>query len=267
MPHAIVARHAGYFQYGMKGFARCCFRFISRFCDHTLHTQTLTQNLTAIENTLPPLGISENNLDFLHRSKTFTPVLKLDFSQARTRLLQILRTKSVFYGDFTLASGAKSNYYIDCRLTTLDSEGAALVGQVIYSLIFEQAKKLNVSVTGVGGLTMGADPIALATGMHSFRENPSAPIQPFVVRKAPKSHGQTKLIEGNFKAGDSVVVIDDVVTKGDSTIAAIEAVKREGGIVAFVVVLVDRQQGGKEKIEALGYSVVSAYTKEDLLAR
>ena len=190
----------------------------------------------------------------------------LELSQAKSRLLQILRAKSVFHGDFTLASGAKSNYYIDCRLTTLDSEGAALVGQVIYNLIQQRAQELKITIQGVGGLTMGADPIALATGMHSFRENPASPIQPFVVRKAPKSHGQTKLIEGNFKAGDKVVVIDDVVTKGDSTIAAIEAVKREGGDVAFVVVLVDRQQGGREKIEALGYSVLSAFTKDDLLS-
>ncbi|MGZ8898567.1 MAG: orotate phosphoribosyltransferase [Limisphaerales bacterium] len=191
----------------------------------------------------------------------------MDFSQAKNRLLQILRAKSVFHGDFVLASGAKSNYYIDCRLTTLDSEAAALVGQIFYTLISQRAKELQVAVTGVGGLTMGADPIALATGMHSFQANPAAPLQAFVVRKAPKSHGQTKLIEGNFKAGDKVVVIDDVVTKGDSTIAAIEAVKREGGTVAFVAVMVDRQQGGREKIEALGYSVVNAFTKGDLLAK
>jgi orotate phosphoribosyltransferase len=192
-------------------------------------------------------------------------VSKLSFSDAKARLLEILRQKSVFYGDFTLASGAKSNYYIDCRLTTLDSEGAWLVGQVIYTLIRERADKLRVTVTGVGGLTMGADPIALATGMHSFQADSSVPLKPFVVRKAPKSHGQTKLIEGNFKSGDRVVVIDDVVTKGDSTIAAIEAVRCEGGNVAFVAVLVDRQQGGREKIEQLGYSVVAAFTKDDLL--
>lgn len=191
---------------------------------------------------------------------------KLDFAQAKARLLQILRSKSVFHGDFTLASGATSTYYIDCRLTTLDAEGAGLVGQVISTLIVQKAKELNVQVKAVGGLTMGADPIALATAMHSFSENPSAPLQAFVVRKNPKTHGQTKLIEGNFKAGDKVVVIDDVVTKGDSTIAAIEAVKREGGEVAFVVVLVDRQQGGREKIESLGYKVVPAFTKDDLLA-
>lgn len=191
---------------------------------------------------------------------------KLDFAQAKARLLQILRSKSVFHGDFTLASGAKSTYYIDCRLTTLDAEGAGLVGQVISTLIAQKAKELNVQVKAVGGLTMGADPIALATAMHSFSESPSAPLQAFVVRKNPKTHGQTKLIEGNFKVGDKVVVIDDVVTKGDSTITAIEAVKREGGEVAFVVVLVDRQQGGREKIESLGYQVVPAFTKDDLLA-
>ena len=191
---------------------------------------------------------------------------KPSFSEAKARLLEILRKKSVFYGDFTLASGAKSNYYIDCRLTTLDSEAAGLVGQVLYALIKERAEQLGVKVTGIGGLTMGADPIALATGMHSFQESPSSPLQPFVVRKAPKGHGQTRLIEGNFKAGAKVVVIDDVVTRGDSTIAAIEAVRREGGEVAFVAVLVDRQQGGREKIEALGHSVVAVFTKDDLLS-
>jgi orotate phosphoribosyltransferase len=193
-------------------------------------------------------------------------VSKLSFADAKARLLEILREKSVFHGDFTLASGAKSNYYIDCRLTTLDPEGAWLVGRVLYGLIQERARALGVSPTGVGGLTMGADPIALATGMHSFQENPSEPLRPFVVRKAPKSHGQTKLIEGNFKPGDTVVVIDDVVTKGDSTIAAIEAVQREGGKVAFVAVLVDRQQGGREKIEGVGHSVIAVFTKDDLLA-
>ena len=192
---------------------------------------------------------------------------KLDFNEAKSRLLKILRSKSVFHGDFTLASGAKSNYYIDCRLTTLDGEAAWLVGQVVYTLIQEKARDLGVKVKSVGGLTMGADPIALATSMHSFQDDASEVLGAFVVRKSPKSHGQTKLIEGNFSPAEKVVVIDDVVTKGDSTIAAVEAVKREGGEVAFVVVLVDRQQGGREKIEALGIPVVSVFTKEDLLGK
>jgi orotate phosphoribosyltransferase len=189
----------------------------------------------------------------------------LTISDAQSRLLAILREKSVAYGDFTLASGAKSNYYIDCRLTTLDPEGAWLVGQVMHSLIQGEAKSRGVKVNAVGGLTKGADPIALSIGMTSFSAKDSPPIRSFVVRKAPKAHGQTKLIEGNFIKGDTVVVLDDVITRGDSTISALNAVVNEGGKVAFVAVLVDRQQGGREKIESMGYPVVSAFRRDDLL--
>lgn len=112
---------------------------------------------------------------------------------------------------------------------------------------------------------MGADPIALAVGMYSYFLKDHPPVRTFIVRKTPKTHGQAKLIEGNFKSGDSVVVIDDVVTKGDSTIAAIQAIEKEGGKVAFVAVLVDRRQGGREKIEALGHKVFAAFTKSELL--
>jgi orotate phosphoribosyltransferase len=112
---------------------------------------------------------------------------------------------------------------------------------------------------------MGADPIGLAVGMFSQWVKDASPLQVFSVRKAPKAHGQTKLIEGNFRKGDSVVVLDDVVTSGESTIAAINAVVKEGGTVAFVIVLVDRQEGGRGKIEALGHSVVSLFTRDELL--
>jgi orotate phosphoribosyltransferase len=189
----------------------------------------------------------------------------LTFDQAKTELLALLRAKSVRYGDFVLSSGGRSSYYIDCRLTTLDPRGAWLVGQVMHSIIQREASVLGVRVDGVGGLTMGADPIALAVGMHSSLVGQTPPWQPFVVRKAPKVHGQAKLVEGNFNAGDSVVVVDDVVTKGDSTIKAIEAINQAGGKIAFVAVLVDRQQGGREKIEALGYRVFSAFQRRDLL--
>jgi orotate phosphoribosyltransferase len=187
--------------------------------------------------------------------------------EAKEKLLALLRAKSVFLGDFTLASGAKSNYYIDCRLTTLDPEGAWLVGQVMHSLIQDEAKARGIYIQAVGGLTMGADPMALAVAMRSFLEKTSPPWQAFVVRKAPKGHGQGKLIEGNFKAGDTVVVLDDVVTRGDSTITAIEAVEKAGGKVAFVAVLVERQQGGREKIEALGHRVVSAFVRDDVVSQ
>jgi orotate phosphoribosyltransferase len=110
---------------------------------------------------------------------------------------------------------------------------------------------------------MGADPVALATAMASLTSD--WPMQCFAVRKTPKAHGQTKLVEGNFKKGDTVVVIDDVVTRGESTITAINAVLNEGGKVAFVAVLVDRQEGGRDKIEGLGYPVVSLFKREDIL--
>lgn len=181
----------------------------------------------------------------------------------KAELLALLKRKSVFRGDFTLASGAKSSYYIDCRLTTFDPRGATLVGQLMHALIRKEAERRGVRIDAVGGLTMGADPVALATSMASL-SGPRA-MQCFAVRKAPKAHGQTKLIEGNFKRGDTVVVIDDVVTRGESTITAINAVLNEGGKVAFVAVLVDRQEGGRDKIEAMGYPVVSLFKREDIL--
>jgi orotate phosphoribosyltransferase len=205
----------------------------------------------------------EKQLLFAQKISPSTPMLTVP--EAKQRLLTILKTKSVFHGDFLLASGQRSNYYVDCRLTTLDPEGATLVGQVLFSVIADQISTTGVRVDAVGGLTMGADPISLAIGMRSFQQRPDAPLKCFVVRKEPKGHGQGKQIEGNFSSGDSVVVIDDVVTKGDSTLKAVEAVEKEGGKVAFVVVLVDRQQGGREKIEQRGYKVLSAFTRDDLL--
>jgi len=184
-------------------------------------------------------------------------------SGLKAELLALLRKKSVFHGEFTLASGTKSNYYIDCRLTTFDPLGATLVGRLMHELICIEAERRGVRIDAVGGLTMGADPVALATAMASV--NSTHPFQCFVVRKAPKTHGQTKLIEGNFKKGDTVVVIDDVVTRGESTISAINAVLNEGGKVAFVAVLVDRQEGGCDKIEAMGYPVVSLFKRDDIV--
>jgi orotate phosphoribosyltransferase len=190
--------------------------------------------------------------------------MTLTFDQAKAELLALLRSKSVSHGDFILASGARSNYYIDCRLTTLDAKGAWLVGQVMHHLIREQAAA-GTKVDAVGGLTMGADPVALAVAMRSACLGESPLLQAFIVRKSPKTHGQTRLIEGNFRKGDTVVVLEDVVTTGESTLKAINAVQSEGGTVAFVAVLVDRQEGGRERIEQLGYTVVSAFKREELL--
>ncbi len=188
-----------------------------------------------------------------------------NINDARTALLDLIQKRSVVRGDFTLSSGVKSNYYVDCKLTTLDPAGAWLAGQLMHSLIRTEEAATSIHVDAVGGLTMGADPIALAVGMYSHWAKDATPLQVFSVRKSAKAHGQTKLIEGNFKAGDSVVIIEDVVTRGESTLAAISAVEKEGGRVAFVAVLVDRQEGGREKIEAAGHRVVSLFNKGELL--
>jgi orotate phosphoribosyltransferase len=193
--------------------------------------------------------------------------MKDSLDTLRAELLALLRAKSVFYGDFTLSSGRKSNYYIDCRLTTLDGRGAWLIGQLMRALVRREERSRNLRIDAVGGLTLGADPVALATGMVSCQAGDAEPLRVFCVRKAPKGHGQTRLIEGNFKPGDTVAVVDDVVTSGDSTIAALNAVVKEGGRVAFAAVLVDRQEGGREKIEALGCPLLSLFQRDELLAR
>lgn len=186
-------------------------------------------------------------------------------SDPRTELRSLLLAKSVKTGEFTLASGAKSNLYVDCRVTTLDPRGAVLVGQLMHKLVREQANTRRVDVQALGGLTMGADPISLATAMTSSMAGDATPLRCFVVRKEPKGHGRGRRIEGNFQPGDTVVVVDDVITTGDSTLKAIAAVEEEGAKVAFVVVLVDREEGGRANIEGKGYPVAALFTKTQLI--
>jgi orotate phosphoribosyltransferase len=176
----------------------------------------------------------------------------------------MLVEKSVCRGTFTLASGATSDLYVDCRQTTMDPRGAILVGRVGWELLKSAAAEQSVKVDAIGGLTMGADPIALSIGIAAHLEDPLSALGAFTVRKSPKAHGRNKLIEGVFKCGDSVVVIDDVITTGGSTLQAINAVEAEGGKVAFVLVLVDRCEGGRERIEARGHKVIAVFTRSDL---
>lgn len=176
----------------------------------------------------------------------------------------LLLEKSVCHGEFTLASGAKSDFYVDARVTTLDPRGACLIGEVGWELVRQTAAKLGKQVNAIGGLTMGADPVALSIGIAAQRENASTPLQVFTVRKEAKEHGRRKQIEGNFSRGDSVVIVDDVITTGGSTIQAIDAVEQAGGQVAFVLVLIDREEGGRQNIEKLGHTVVSVFTRTDL---
>ena len=186
-------------------------------------------------------------------------------AEQRSKLLALLVEKSVRRGEFTLASGARSDLYVNCKKTALDPAAALLVGAVGWELVKSTSAELNLQVDAIGGLTMGADPISLSIGIASQLDAPGNPLQTFTVRKAAKEYGMKKLIEGNFSPGNSVVVVDDVITTGGSTLQAIAAVEAEGGSVAFVIALVDRQEGGRENIEAKGYKVVSFFTRADVL--
>ena len=186
-------------------------------------------------------------------------------SEIYDSLKSILLEKSVRTGEFTLASGAKSDLYIDCRVTALDPIGARLIGQQGWRAVRERIQAEGLEIDAIGGMTMGADPISLAVGMTSAMENPDEMIQVFNIRKEPKGHGRGKQIEGNFKSGDSVVVVDDVITTGGSTLQAIDVIEAAGGVVKFALVLVDREEGGRAAIEARGIPVVSLYSRSTLL--
>lgn len=192
----------------------------------------------------------------------------------RADLLNLIATLSFKLGDFTLASGQKSDYYIDCRTTTLHAEGGRLSGLVFYDLIRERFPQAEA----VGGLTMGADPLvsntASASAWYAIQQgqDPANPmtklLQGFLVRKAEKTHGTGRRIEGFLKPGAQVVIVDDVCTTGGSTITAIEAARESGMIVAGVLCLVDREQGGRANIEAAaaGAPFISVFTARDVRA-
>ena len=181
----------------------------------------------------------------------------------RTDLLNLIATLSFRLGDFTLASGQKSDYYIDCRTTTLHAEGGRLSGLVLYDLLWQHFPQAEA----VGGLTMGADPlvsnIASASAWHHLHHHRDRLVHGFLVRKAEKTHGTGRRLEGFHKLGAHVVIVDDVCTTGGSTITAIEATRESGMNVIGVLCLVDREQGGRENIEAAAphapfYSVFTA---------
>jgi len=202
-------------------------------------------------------------------------------TDSRAALLDLIATLSFRLGDFTLASGQKSDYYIDCRTTTLHAEGGRLAGIVFYDLIREHLPH----AVAVGGLTMGADPLVSATAIASaatladfneilalaqesdldlFTDDDPGPaptlIHGFLVRKAEKTHGTGRRIEGFLHPSAQVVIVDDVCTTGGSTITAIEATREAGMTVAGVLCLVDREQGGRLNIERALAEVPSGAT-------
>ena len=183
-------------------------------------------------------------------------------SKAKSELLEILLAKSIKTGHFILASGKESDLYCDCRVTALDARGANLIGEVGWQLVQEEILPKFPEATAIGGMTMGADPISLAIGMYSA--SAEKPLCVFTVRKEAKDHGRGKRIEGNFSAGQQVIVVDDVITTGGSTLKAIDAIEAEGGKVVAALVLVDRQEGGREAIESRGISVFPMFTRASI---
>jgi orotate phosphoribosyltransferase len=177
----------------------------------------------------------------------------------RAALIQLLRDRSLRRGQFTLASGRTSTYYIDARLTTMSPEGMALLGPL--ALVSMRAWGWHPGA--VGGLTLAADPFAYAI---AYASNATPPlVRAFTVRKEAKQHGTGRLVEGPVAAGDLVVIVEDVITTGGSALRAVQGARDVGLSVLGVLAIVDREEGGRPAIEAAGYQVHCLTTVSELL--
>ena len=179
---------------------------------------------------------------------------------AHARLVALLAARSARRGQFTLASGRQSSLYIDARLTTMSPDGLALIGPAGLAAL----DGAGWTVDAVGGLTLGADPVSYAVSYASALAG--RPLRAFTVRKEAKAHGTGRLIEGPFREGDRVAVVEDVITTGGSALRAVEAVRGAGGTVAGVLAIVDREEGGREAIEAAGLTVIALARAAEIVA-
>ena len=181
------------------------------------------------------------------------------------RLIALLAVRSAKRGDFMLASGRRSSLYIDCRLTTMSPEGLLLIGRVGLAAL----RASGWPVDAIGGLTLGADPVSYAIAHASalaHERGDGAMVRAFTVRKEAKQHGTGRLIEGPFVAGDRVVVVEDVITTGGSALKAAGAARAAGATVLGVLALVDREEGGREALEASGLNVLTLVKASQLVA-
>jgi orotate phosphoribosyltransferase len=176
-----------------------------------------------------------------------------------SRLKALLVERSVRLGDFTLASGARSKYYVDARRTTMSAEGQFLVGKVAWDALQSHPP----GITHVGGLTMGADPVAYAIAHRSWLEG--QPLDAFSVRKQAKDHGMGQRIEGGLPEYARCLVVEDSMTSGGSALQAIEAVRAHGATVAAVLTVVDREEGARAALAPLEIPVIALYTGRELL--
>jgi orotate phosphoribosyltransferase len=180
----------------------------------------------------------------------------------KEKLRQILLKKSYEKREVTLASGKKSDFYIDCKQATLDAEGMVLVGFTLWDLIQKSGRRIEA----IGGPTLGADPIVCAVSFVSQLKG--NPIPAFIVRKEPKKHGTKNWIEGekNLKPGMQVALVEDVITTGESLLKAASRVEAAGFHISLICALVDREEGGAERIQEHGYRLASLFTKTELLS-
>jgi orotate phosphoribosyltransferase len=181
----------------------------------------------------------------------------MKIEECKTRLLELVKEQALVIGKVILSSGKESDYYLDERVVTLSAEGAYLTAKIILDML------KDVEVDALGGPTLAADPIVGAVTAVSYADD--RPLAGFIVRKEPKGHGMSKQVEGPIKAGSRVVIVDGTMTTGGSVLKAIDVVEKMGCKVVRVILLIDRLEGGREKIESRGYDFAAIFTRDDLL--
>ncbi len=186
----------------------------------------------------------------------------MNIEENKKRLLELLKTLSFQRREIILASGRRSNFYIDCKQTALTPEGLFLIGNIFLKMIGDIGEKVD----GIAGVTLGGDPLVCATSYASFLEKKDLPA--LIIRKELKGHGTEVYVEGkkNVPEKAKVVILEDVVTTGGSTLKACERVKQEGLEVAYIICLVEREEGGRENVEAAGYRLYPVFQKRDFIS-
>ena len=183
----------------------------------------------------------------------------MEIEECKSRLLELLKQKALKVGKVILSSGKESDYYLDERIVTLLPEGAYLTAKIMLDMLKDMA------VDAAGGPTVAADPIAGAIAAVSHAEG--RPVAGFIVRKEPKGHGMGKQVEGPIKEGMKVAIIDGTMTTGGSLLKAIEVMEKAGCEVVKVMVIIDRLEGGREKVQEKGYDFAAIFTRDDLLRK
>lgn len=178
----------------------------------------------------------------------------------RIRLAKLLMDRSYIEGEVTLTSGKKSDYYFDCKQTALHAEGGYLIGKLFLDMLKDSG------VAGVGGMTLGADPLVSAVSVVSFIED--CPLPAFIIRKKSKGHGTNQYLEGmkNFTPGDTVALLEDVVTTGGTLVTAAQRVRDAGFEIAAVLTVLDREEGGRQALADAGLELKSIFTRSELVA-